>query len=92
LNGKFEGRTFKIIDKQLSHYCVATSCVAEWESADDQMPEGMKKGYESYLSAANSDSYNNEIECKLSSSAGKATGIGMLALAVTAAASALFFF
>jgi hypothetical protein len=74
------GQSIKIIIKD-SINCVATSCVSEWKSAEGQIPDEILK----------------EVEIKVctmisSASAGKATGTGMLALAATSAAAALFIF
>jgi hypothetical protein len=82
-NGEFIG----IIEKS-SPWCVATSCVSEWESADGQLPEGLKKTFESIMTSnvANENAYAfDDVQCKISSSAGKATGMLALVLCVTLA-------
>jgi hypothetical protein len=105
LNGEQEGQSLKTISKQ-SHWCIPTSCISEWESGD--VLKERKKDLERFLLyISDFDNNNNhisdfEFECKtnsvsaeslaVGSSVGKAPATGMLALAATAAASALFFF
>jgi hypothetical protein len=83
---KEDNSVVKFINKE-SHWCVATSCVSEWESGQGQMSDEFLKEWESSWNELMGD-----FRCKINrSSAGKATG--MLALAATAtAAAALFFF
>jgi hypothetical protein len=95
---KEDNSVLNIIDKE-SHWCVATSCVSEWESGQGQMSDEFLKEWESsknefMVFSAMAMGYEfgrvTSVECKINS-AGKATG--MLALAATAtAAAALFFF
>jgi hypothetical protein len=90
---KEDNSVLNIIDKE-SHWCVATSCVSEWESGQGQMSDELIKELEKVMdTVVMAMGYEaNDVRCKINrSSAGKATV--MLALAATAtAAAALFFF
>jgi hypothetical protein len=59
------------------------------------MSEVFKKNLERQVTSIVANQYAyafDDVQCKISSSAGKATATGMLVLAATAAASALFFY
>jgi hypothetical protein len=51
-------------------WCVATSCVSEWESGDNQMSDEFVKAYEIWSSFNVANSYeadDDDVECKISS-------------------------